>query len=379
MPTTNLTTLFSDIADAIRGKDGTSATITASDFPARITAIPSGGGKVTISLTGNLQNLDFQGQWDSVFNNNDIELEFTNVSNMASAFTYSKLTTVDLTGATYKDDANNSGMVGNLTTIFNNCLNLTEVRMPGLVGTSPTALNAQNSMFSYCGKLKTIYMPDFVTYGASSMFNNCHSLRQIPFTILSGQPYINAPSGTIYSSGFYSCNVLDEITDLGVVTLGAGSTIGQLNSNAFSMFCHGDYRLKRITFATDNGNPKVANWKNQTITITNLVGYANNVSNITNYGISIDKRVTDSTSYNALKNDPDWFTTDIAYSRYNHDSAVETINSLPDTSAYIATAGGTNTIQFVGASGSATDGGAINTLTSAEIAVATAKGWTVTF
>jgi hypothetical protein len=67
------------------------------------------------------------------------------------------------------------------------------------------------------------------------------------------------------------------------------------------------------------------------------------------------------------------------YSRYNHDSAVNTINSLPDTSAYLATAGGTNTIKFKGNAGSKTDGGAINTLTAEEIAVATAKGWTVSF
>ena len=79
-----------------------------------------------------------------------------------------------------------------------------------------------------------------------------------------------------------------------------------------------------------------------------------------------------------MKNDPDSWTYDINYSKYNHDSAVETINSLPDTSAYIATAGGTNTIKFEGASGSKTDGGAINTLTEEEIAVAAAKGWTVT-
>ena len=36
------------------------------------------------------------------------------------------------------------------------------------------------------------------------------------------------------------------------------------------------------------------------------------------------------------------------------------------------------TIKFRGEAGSATDGGAINTLTEEEIAVATAKGWTVT-
>ena len=67
------------------------------------------------------------------------------------------------------------------------------------------------------------------------------------------------------------------------------------------------------------------------------------------------------------------------FSRYNHDSAVATINSLPDTSAYLATKGGTNTIKFYGVLGALTDGGAINTLTEQEIAVAAAKGWTVTF
>ena len=69
---------------------------------------------------------------------------------------------------------------------------------------------------------------------------------------------------------------------------------------------------------------------------------------------------------------------DVPYSRYNHDSAVETINSLPDTSGYLSANGGTNTIKFEGAAGSKTDGGAINTLTEEEIAVAAAKGWTVT-
>jgi hypothetical protein len=96
-----------------------------------------------------------------------------------------------------------------------------------------------------------------------------------------------------------------------------------------------------------------------------------------NSGITADKQVKDDATYQALKNDPDWFTVDLYYSRYNHDSAVATINSLPDTSAYLAEKGGTNTIRFLSTSGSLTDGGAINTLTEEEIAVATAKGWTV--
>jgi hypothetical protein len=64
---------------------------------------------------------------------------------------------------------------------------------------------------------------------------------------------------------------------------------------------------------------------------------------------------------------------------YNHDSAVETINSLPDTSAFLAEAGGTNTIQFHSDQGANTEGGAIGNLTAEEIAVAAAKGWTVAF
>ena len=92
-----------------------------------------------------------------------------------------------------------------------------------------------------------------------------------------------------------------------------------------------------------------------------------------------DKEVKDATTYEALKNNPDWFTQMPVYSRYNHDSAVETINSLPDTSAYLEANGGTNTIQFNSVSGKLTDGGAINTLTEEEIAVAVARGWTVSY
>jgi hypothetical protein len=142
-------------------------------------------------------------------------------------------------------------------------------------------------------------------------------------------------------------------------------------------------RVKDIIFATqEDGTPYSVSWKNQTISLNQWVGYEEDTSDITAYsyitGITKDKQVTDDASYQALKNDPDWWTIDRNYSRYNHDSAVNTINSLPDTSAYLAANGGTNTIKFRGVYGSSTDGGAIDTLTEEEIAVAAAKGWTVT-
>ena len=70
---------------------------------------------------------------------------------------------------------------------------------------------------------------------------------------------------------------------------------------------------------------------------------------------------------------PDWYTGMYEYATFNKDSALELIKTLPDTSAY----NGINTIKFKGGSGHYT-GGAIRDLTEEEIAIATAKGWTVT-
>jgi hypothetical protein len=210
-----------------------------------------------------------------------------------------------------------------------------------------------------------------------AMFQNCYSLRQLPTNICThGFPK------TTYSYSFYNymasnCYCLDEIIDLPI------PYTSEWKSNAFnSTFSH-CYRLKNITFATPNGQPYVVNWKGQTIDLTYYVGvaYHKNISNILNYnsGITEETRIIDDETYQLYKDNPDSWTIIEAYSRYNHDSAVATINSLPDTSAYLLANGGTNTIKFKGASGSKTDGGAINTLTEEEIAVATAKGWTVTF
>ena len=65
---------------------------------------------------------------------------------------------------------------------------------------------------------------------------------------------------------------------------------------------------------------------------------------------------------------------DINTSKYNRTSAVNTINSLPDLSN-----GSNNVIQFNANSGLSTEGGAISTMTEEEVAVAVAKGWTVSY
>lgn len=169
---------------------------------------------------------------------------------------------------------------------------------------------------------------------------------------------------------------IDELINIPLSNKAGVSTSNQFG-NIYSL-C----RIKNFTYEMNGSQPYVVSWKNQKIDLSSTIGYVGSSAynaEILNYnsGITADKEVKDAATYEALKNDADWFTVYYSYSRYNHDSAVATINSLPDTSAYLEANGGTNTIKFMGQSGEFTDGGAINTLTEEEIAVATAKGWTV--
>lgn len=168
---------------------------------------------------------------------------------------------------------------------------------------------------------------------------------------------------------------IDEVINIPLSNKAGVSTSNQFN-NIYEL-----YRIKNFTYEMNGSQPYVVSWKNQKIDLSNSIGCVSSRSRILNYnsGITEDKEVKNAATYEALKNDADWFTVFYQYSRYNHDSAVATINSLPDTSAYLAANGGTNTIKFMGESGRLTDGGAINTLTEEEIAVAAAKGWTVSF
>lgn len=259
--------------------------------------------------------------------------------------------------------------------MFQGCSSLTEIG--AINGLMPLEMS---QMFSGCSNLR--YLPEFNNCDFSRfhentscwqywMFDNCRSLRSIPEDLLKQiHTPLTAPYGAYPYCMFRWCASLDEIR-------GLSPQSGTFTSNAFENTFYYCYRLKEVIFDTqEDGTPYEAPWSNQTINLASNIGYAHSGYEYMIYdynsGITKDKKVTDDATYAALKNDPDWYTTDIAYSRYNHDSAVNTINSLPIVS-------GTGcTIKFEGAAGSATDGGAINILTEEEIAVATARGWTVT-
>jgi hypothetical protein len=328
---------------------------------------PSGGGSgveipdSAFVISGMCNNFDYKGKWDSFITAYADKWSTQNISSCSNMFNGTNLQSIPF-------DINlEAGTQLTATGMFGSTALTT---LPVINGEN-IIIGYINALFSYSGKLSNI--PDnylsaesVLSYGnISTMFDNCSSLRNFPsFASKFATLFQYRHSASLYYYMCDYCYVLDEITNLGV------STLPTWTANAFCSTLDYCSRLKSFTFESG----KSANWKNQTITLTEYVGYAQAAEQIQKK--ILDKRVSNAESYAALKNDADWWTTDIAYSRYNHDSAVATINSLPDTSAYLATAGGTNTIKFKGAAGSATDGGAINTLTEEEIAVATAKGWT---
>ena len=232
-----------------------------------------------------------------------------------------------------------------------------------------------------------------------NILNPSDCLKKWHEIINNEQSYSNYSSTPSYGiSGF------DYVKELKNIPVPYRNTNAITSDIRFFSYSYYFLNTNSITFATNNGEPYKVNWKNQTIDLAGKIGYSSiNWNNIyKNYAQGYWKEknnifynTTDleqaKLNYNKLKSQDNWFSWSsnsgtyegknvyysLLFSRYNHDSAVETINSLPDTSEYLASAGGTNTIKFKGIQGALTDGGAINTLTEQEIAVATEKGWTV--
>lgn len=371
---------LTDIANAIREKTKTTAELAPRSMPAAILGITTGDGE-SFYITGDAASL-----FSRTYNSDYVPVEW--FKRYLSHFCSDKIKTKDLTNLagmfaenTYLTeipfDLNITSDLTQSRSVRSCFLSMTNlIKLPKING----KVNGMGGFCYNCQRLADVSaLADVdvdldVNFTRNSAFYYCYSIRHIPSSFIKKAGRTNVDgSYHFYYYGFHRCYVLEAIENMGV---GRG-TLTQNALNQSFYYCH---RLKKLTFETnDDGTPIVANWKNQTIDLTYAVGVTSDRSNILNYnsGITADKEVTDDATYQALKNDPDWFTRLLAYSRYNHDSAVETINSLPDTSAYLTTAGGTNTIKFKGAAGAKTDGGAINTLTEEEIAVAAAKGWTV--
>lgn len=398
-------TTLTNIADAIREKNGETTQYNPVDMPAAIAAIQGGGGsgeglereEITLGssyVSGWLSDttsssVDYS--WDAGYQTpyypmflktlKYIDLKVTKLEELAYSAT--KITD-HLKGMTITLTSSGIG-----SSAFYGCSNMTTLpEMSGILTASSAYFCSGCVRLVDASGLKNLRFSTTSTsagsngYGKQYFFNNCYSLRSIPseFLLQAGRypkAEYSSHSSSVRASQwfsaytFYNCFALDEIVNFGV------STHNSTDSN----FTHHLYhcgRLKRYTFETnEDGTPIATQAHDQTIDFSNYVGYlaSADATKLQTYGgFTTDTQVTDDATYQALKDNPDYWTTDVNYARYNHDSAVETINSLPDNNA----SSYPNTIKFTGAAGALTDGGAINTLTEEEIAVATARGWTVT-
>ncbi len=329
-----------------------------------------------LTLTGNCGYAFYGGAFDWLINKYGNLITTNNITQRDYMFCYTTVSSIPFT-LNCADNPTNSDNID--VAMFLGAKNLQVA--PNITG----YLRNVSSMFDECVELHAIpeYDINFDRLHANKygnlirIFKDCHKLRSIPTNFLK-QLYNLTEYG--YNSCYYytfdNCYYLDEI-------VGVPVSPATYTSNCFSNTFNNCKRVKNIIFDTDNGNAKTANWKSQTIDLSknggvgHSAGYGlNDVGKDDGYRLTEATQIT-SLNYDTLKDNPDSWAVASEYSRYNHDSAVATINSLPDTSAYLAANGGTNTIKFRGESGKLTDGGAINTLTEEEIAVAVAKGWTV--
>ena len=281
-----------------------------------------------------------------LFNNYDgIKIKSGDYSSYMFAYSYS-ITDLSNVSVTFPFSASN--VMG----MFQDCQKLKYFpRMRGNV-------ESVYRMFYYCLAVEE-FPDDFFdnlkledNYYASSggaMFMDCKNLKKMPqlktFFDAAGSPP-RYPEYCLLTQLFYGCSSLKQITNIPIPKKYQTTKIQQ---NMFSSSFSKTRSLTSLTFAPIQ---KPLPWSGQVLDLTSNVGFQK-----VNY--------SDSTSQ--------------LNSVYNYNSAVETINSLPDTSVYLAEAGGTNTIQFYSNQGANTEGGAIGNLTAEEIAVAAAKGWTVAF
>ena len=377
---------LSAIGNAIREKTGKENLLTLDQMPEEIRGISGGGGGEVepIVLNGDCSYACagiLSGEFIKLYGN---KISTNNIYNMIGMFKNNKTVV-------------NIPFIINTSDSWNSCEDMFEYatclkKAPKIKGT-PHSLQTgnysnsikMNRMFYNCYSLQEFPVNFFkdmcgeeywastepYTSGRSYLFYNCVSLRKSP----KGLEYLlNSASSSshLYNNLFNNCYILEEI-ELPIKDI-------YLPGNLLQDVCSNCSRLTHFKFQTnEDGSPKViTTWttaQTLNLTLAGRAGYDYYITDYTKYhGIGNEKKVYDNASYQALKNDPDWWANDLYYARYNHDSAVETINTLPDVSA----TGVAHTVIFTGDCGLYTDGGAIKNLTEAEIAVATDKGWTIT-
>lgn len=411
---------LTSIGNAIRGKTGSSELLSVPDgMVAAIESITTGGGSAVLPeelkvITGDVQNMfssDYATHYVNAFGNQITTKDLVNPQmfygnrtieevpfdlNIASGYTnrmfedcykLKKIKDINIADAT--------NTTNSLNECFCNCQSLREIgviRNPMISNLYQTFNNCYH--LNYLPKIEGAVSEDTGINRLYSCFRYCHGLRELDSSFLK-LLRINNTNG--YDATFYCCYSMDRIVGLGVPISSSSKTYTQNLYNYTFYQCN---RLDELTFETNNdGTPKELYANNQQIDLSKGVGYcigrttcniagdimegkpvpdfydyiqpSASPTDIWNYQITADKHTEE------YYNHKDSWTEDLLYSRYNHRSMVNTINTLPDTSTFLASNGGTNMIIFKSKQGDSSPWGGASNLTEEEIAVATAKGWTL--
>lgn len=367
--------------------DLTADTVSPSTLASGITAHDKSGNIITgtaltgfvaddLKFSGDLTLFNTGGRFDRIINKyfdsvklggwseNGIDY---NVTDLSSAFNNSSLSAIPPISIRGKVNVNRA---------FSGCINLTQ--LPTFIQYTPSAKIVELVyMFNDCASITNIpsaYLSSITGYDSNTsnstigLFQNCLSLKEMLDTGI-------CTSSVEFSHMFENCCQLNKIVGLIMPNT-------EFVSNKFTDMFKNCVMMSKLTFS-GSGNYQ---WKSQTIdfttcgydTTTNHTYSTTMVGNVKEFTFDSAKQVTDASTYNQLKDTADWWTADVAYSKYDRQSAIATIKSLPDTKNYLSSNGGTNTIKFKKNAGSAKgDNYNMSKLSASEIAVATAKGWTV--
>ena len=347
-------TELTSIANAIRTKGGTQAQLTyPTGFVSAINDIPTGGGG-SIVLTGDISN-GLKGNVGTILVNSG-SVSTSDITNLEYAFAGNLATTIPFAINVKANQQNLS-----IREMFSGCSNLTTLPTINWNNAVLTSSAALGRLFADSPYLVSI--PDFfdgldlstwhnTTSNTINWFNGDARLKTISPNLLA-EMYTKTTSNQAWRQAFYGCHCLEEIHNLGLFHPDFTCSSNIVSNGSYIMF-NLNCSLRSLTFDADGA---ARNYSNQDIDLTHYVGYANNSYYNDNFGATGGTSLEDSV--------------------YNHASAVETINSLPDCSAVSPPSAPTNTIKFKAGAGANTAGGDISDLTAEEIAVATNKGWAV--
>lgn len=173
--TDSLNNFLTDVADAIRTKTGSAASITASDFDTEIENIPTSGGSPTDYFNGDYanstdaeQNFFFRKHYVKPINNFP-DIDCTGKTTLVSFFENCKWAKIPR--------LKNTSSVTNMSGLFSNCSYLETVDL-SLIDTSNVTGTGLINLFNYCAALTSIDLSSFDFQQITSfagMFTGCQN------------------------------------------------------------------------------------------------------------------------------------------------------------------------------------------------------------